>query len=261
VGVLECGFGRLPFWGLAHASRPAMGGRAAQTSPEGISDERPLLLQHRVPRGEGLFNVVTGFSRRQLDRPAMTKLILVKHAAPQILRDVISSRWVLSDAGRRRCDWLANELSAQGVSRICSSLEPKALETAALVAVRLGLVIEPCHNLHENDRTGLGFVTRDELWRRLREFFQHPARITIGNETANNALQRFAESIGDIVSKGHGQPSAVVTHGTVLSLFVAHHNAIAPFDLWSRLGLPSYVVLDANSFSFDGAAHNCPDQG
>jgi len=46
----------------------------------------------------------------------------------------------------------------------------------------------------------------------------------------------------------------------VLSLFVAHHNAIAPFDLWSRLGLPSYVVLDAHSLSFDGEVHNYPDE-
>jgi len=147
----------------------------------------------------------------------------------------------------------------QGVVRIFSSLEPKALETAALVAVRLGLVIESCRGLHENDRTGLGFLTHDDLQRRLREFFQQPARTTIGRETANHAFQRFAEAIAKIVSTEHGQHLAVVTHGAVLSLFVAHYNAIAPFDLWSRLGLPSYVVLDADSFSLDGEAHNGPD--
>jgi broad specificity phosphatase PhoE len=147
------------------------------------------------------------------------------------------------------------------VSRIFSSLGPKALETAALVAVRLRLMMEPCRNLHENDRTGLGFLAHDEFQRRLREFFQQPARITIGKETANRALQRFAKAIANLVSRAHGQHSAVVTHGTVLSLFVAQHNAARPFDLWSRLGLPSYVVLDADSFSFDGEAHNCPDRG
>ena len=162
----------------------------------------------------------------------MTKLILVKHATPQIIPEVISHRWVLSDAGRCRCGWLADELNAQGVSRIFSSFEPKALETAALVAVRLGLMMEPCRNLHENDRTGLGFLTHEELQRRLREFFQQPARITIGRETANHAFQRFAEAIANIVSKEDGRHSAIVTHGTVLSLFVARHNAIAPYDLW-----------------------------
>jgi broad specificity phosphatase PhoE len=192
--------------------------------------------------------------------PDMTRLILVKHSAPQIAPDVISHRWVLSEAGCGRCDWLADQLNAQGVSRIYSSLEPKALETAALVALRLGLVVEPRRNLHENDRTGLGFVSQEELRRRLSNFFRQPVQITIGRETADSAFRRFAEAIGNIVSNENGKHSAVVTHGTVLSLFVARHNAIAPFDLWSRLGLPSYVVLNSNSFSFDGAVHNCPNQ-
>jgi broad specificity phosphatase PhoE len=191
----------------------------------------------------------------------VTKLILIKHATPEINPNVVSHRWVLSDAGRRRCDWLADELSAHRILRVCSSLEPKALETAALVAVKLGLVMQPCCNLHENDRTGLGFATQHELELRVREFFERPARIIIGTETADNTFQRFAEAIGNIVANGDGQHSAVVTHGAVLSLFVAHHNTVAPFDLWSQLGLLSYVVLDANSYSFDGEVHNCPDQG
>ena len=189
----------------------------------------------------------------------MTKLVLVKHAPVQITAEVISHRWVLSEEGRRRCDWLAGELSTQGVSRLYSSLEPKALETAALVAVRTGLVLEPRLNLHENDRTGLGFQEPDELRRRLREFLQCPTRLTIGNETANGALQRFTEAIADILSTVTGRNCAIVTHGTVLSLFVARHNAIAPFDLWEALGLPSYVVLDAASFSLDGEVHNYPE--
>ncbi len=140
-----------------------------------------------------------------------------------------------------------------------TSIEPKALETAALVAIRTGLALEPRQNLHENDRTGLGFQGSDDLGRRLREFFTRPTQLIMGNETASGALQRFAEAVADILSERRGQNSAIVTHGTVLSLFVAHHNAIAPFGLWASLGLPSYVVLDAASFSFDGEIHSDPD--
>jgi broad specificity phosphatase PhoE len=190
----------------------------------------------------------------------MAKLILVKHASPQIVPRVVSHRWVLAEEGCRRCDWLTDELTAQGVTRLYSSLEPKALETAALVAVKIGLVVEPCRDLHENDRTGMGFVEPDVLQRRLREFFAQPDRTVIGNETANGALRRFAQSIRNIASKAHGNASAIVTHGTVLSLFVAHHNPIVPYDLWSSLGLPSYLVLDTTSFAFDGKIHNYPDR-
>jgi broad specificity phosphatase PhoE len=189
----------------------------------------------------------------------MAKLVLAKHAPPEIAPEIPSARWVLSEEGRLRCDWLTDQLAAQGVSRLYSSLEPKTLETAALVAVRSGLVLEPRPNLHENDRTGLGFRNQDELHQCIREFFDQPDKLIIGKETATSALRRFTESINAILSEGHGRDVAIVTHGTVLSLFVAHHSAIGPFDLWMCLGFPSYVVLDTPAFSFDGAVHNYPD--
>jgi broad specificity phosphatase PhoE len=152
---------------------------------------------------------------------------------------------------------LADEFAAQMVTRIYSSVEPKALETAALVAMRLGLALEPHLNLHENDRTGLDFLGENQLHSRIQEFFNKPDEITIGVETANSARERFTRSIIDIVAHDH-QCVAVVTHGTVLTLFAAHYNALVPFDLWLRLGLPSYVVLDPNSFSIEGDVHNLP---
>jgi broad specificity phosphatase PhoE len=189
----------------------------------------------------------------------MAKLILVKHAPVRIDPEVVSHRWVLSEEGRRRCEWLAEELRSHSVSRLYSSVEPKALETAALVAVQSGLAVEPRPNLHENNRAGFGFQAADALRQKLREFFERPADIIIGDETANAALRRFAEAIADISSEGQGQNLAVVTHGTVISLFVAHHNPVRPFDLWAALGLPSYLLLDPASFSFDGEVHTYPE--
>src|SRR5215470_2879032 len=104
----------------------------------------------------------------------MPKLILVKHALPEVNSQASSHRWVLSEEGRRRCRWLADEIKTQKVSRLFSSLEPMALETAALVAVRTGHRIEPRPNLHENNRTGFGFVEQDELQQQFRMFFNHP---------------------------------------------------------------------------------------
>jgi broad specificity phosphatase PhoE len=55
----------------------------------------------------------------------MTKLILAKHAPPQIAPEIVSHRWVLSEEGRHRCAWLAKELNAQGITRIYSSLDQR----------------------------------------------------------------------------------------------------------------------------------------
>ena len=42
---------------------------------------------------------------------------------------------------------------------------------------------------------------------------------------------------------------AVVTHGTVLALFLAKHNReLKGFDVWRRMGLPSFVVIEVPGY-------------
>ena len=44
----------------------------------------------------------------------------------------------------------------------------------------------------------------------------------------------------------------VVTHGTVLALFLARHNPDRNgFLLWRQLGLPSVVVVNASDFRIE----------
>ena len=109
----------------------------------------------------------------------MARLVLVKHAPPEVTPAVVSPRWVLSAEGRGQCDWLASELADLGVAQLYASLEPKALETAALVGVRLGLDVRPRLDLHENDRTGFGFGPVDELRARIRQFFEEPSALVM----------------------------------------------------------------------------------
>ena len=40
-----------------------------------------------------------------------------------------------------------------------------------------------------------------------------------------------------------GESVVTVTHGTVISLFVAERAGVDPYNLWRQLDLPSYVVL------------------
>lgn len=188
----------------------------------------------------------------------MTELVFVKHSLAEITPDVISHRWVLSQEGRDRCSWLATELKSLGVARVYASLEPKALETAALAAVQLGVHVSPRPGLHENDRQGLGFVSPAELDRRMKRFFDSPLELVVGTETAQAALQRFEVAVRALASETPDQRAAVVTHGTVLSLLVAKHNPIAPFDFWKSLALPSYVRLDRSSFALDGPVRGFP---
>jgi broad specificity phosphatase PhoE len=185
-------------------------------------------------------------------------LILVKHAPPQITPEVASNRWVLSAEGRARCEWLAGALAEQGVAALYSSLEPKALETAALVAIRLGLEVRPRPGLQENDRTGLGFDTADGIRARIRRFFDAPSEHVMGEETAAEAFDRFEAAVLAARAETPGQTIAVVAHGTVLTLLVAKYNPISAFEFWGGLGLPSFVILDGASLALDGVVHSFP---
>jgi broad specificity phosphatase PhoE len=178
----------------------------------------------------------------------MGKLILIKHSQPVLDPDVPSPGWVLSEDGRARCAWLAEALRAEGIARLCSSREPKALETAALVAARLGLAVEPHEGLQENDRTGQGFATEAALRQNIRDFFTRPADVVMGIESLNAAMARYVPAIATCIGAAAGANVAIVTHGTALTAFVARHNAIDPFALWGSLTTPSYVVLDSATF-------------
>jgi broad specificity phosphatase PhoE len=39
----------------------------------------------------------------------------------------------------------------------------------------------------------------------------------------------------------------IVTHGTVISLFVSRLTGSSDLELWSKLGLPSLVAMDLHS--------------
>jgi broad specificity phosphatase PhoE len=186
----------------------------------------------------------------------MVKVVLVKHSQPEVAPVVPSPRWVLSQEGRARCSWLAGALRAEGVSRLYSSLEPKALETAALVAVDLGLDVSPRPGLHENDRSGLAFAPIETLRSLVRRFFDAPSEIVMGQESAEAALLRYRSAVRALMAETSDEVAAVVTHGTVLSLLVSRHNPIEPFALWDALKLPSYVVLEGANLVMSGSVRN-----
>jgi hypothetical protein len=56
------------------------------------------------------------------------------------------------------------------------------------------------------------------------------------------AHRRFASALNAILEDNKGTV-LVVSHGTVISLFVSRATGIDGFSLWRRLGLPSFVVL------------------
>ena len=63
----------------------------------------------------------------------------------------------------------------------------------------------------------------------------------LGTETGRHALTRFGAALAGLPA-GDGA-TLVVTHGPVISLFVASHNQLDVCALWGQLECPGFVVL------------------
>ena len=177
------------------------------------------------------------------DRDRQPRLVLIKHSVPEMQIHTESRFWHLSEEGRKRCAPMAEKLRRFNLARIVSSNEPKAVETAELLASELSRthIVRP--DLQENDRTGLGFVGVEAYQDTFRRFFAEPDRVIVGTETAEEARARFTTAVEAVLEEFPEETLAIVTHGTVISLLVSEPTAEERFRLWRRLGLPSYVVV------------------
>ena len=177
------------------------------------------------------------------------RLILVKHSLPALEPGVPSREWRLSDEGRARCVVLADRLAIYESAIIAASPESKATETARIVAAHLGTPLEVIEDLHENDRTDLGWLSVAELEATIARFFAAPDRHIMGNETADEAHARFAAAVGEVCARHPVGDIVIVAHGTVITLFVSRRIGQEPFSFWKRLGLPSFVVLSLPDYA------------
>ena len=173
----------------------------------------------------------------------MRKLILVKHARPQMADGVPSHEWRLSDEGRAACRPLAEAMRSHEPAVIVTSEEPKARETGRLIADALGKPVESAAGLQEHDRSNVPIMRPGEFLSALAHFFKQQDRLVLGKETAYQAAERFERAVESALERHPDGNVAIVTHGTVLALFASENGAGDPFQLYRQLGLPSFVVF------------------
>jgi len=174
-------------------------------------------------------------------------LILVKHSLPEIVETAPAQEWELSDEGRMRAQQLAERLNRYQLEVIVSSVEPKAKETAEIIAAKHNLGLQIIEGLHEHDRSKVGYLSKDEFQAAVREFFEKPGRLVFGSETADECHARFKQAVHSVIDHNFGKAVVIVAHGTVISLFVARLTGTSDLLLWNELGLPSFVVIDLQS--------------
>lgn len=184
----------------------------------------------------------------------MRKLILIKHAMPILKEGTPSSQWQLSEVGIQKSKILGDLLKEYKFSNIYCSCESKAKHTAEIASKVMGKKIVPSENLHEHVREkNRKIYEREEFEAIIKKFFEAPDSLVYGEETANEAKQRYIAAVEKILEQAPGDEDVViVSHGTVMTLFIKEKNpAIDSFELWNSLGLPSVVVMDRSTFEVE----------
>lgn len=171
-------------------------------------------------------------------------LILIRHSLPEIMENKPAHEWELSDEGRTRVGRLSEALEQYQLEIIGSSVEPKARETAEILCQTLGVDIVVIDRLHEHERSSISFRSKDDFQILIRELFERPDELIFGDETATQALERFKGSVEMLMDLYAGKQMAIVSHGTVISLFTSWLTGVDGYLFWKDLGLPAIVVLD-----------------
>ncbi|KAA3644664.1 MAG: histidine phosphatase family protein [Chloroflexi bacterium] len=186
----------------------------------------------------------------------MSQLLLIRHSQPEQDTTAPASEWRLSHQGRQLCQSLAEALKVYEPTRLISSMEPKAVETAQITARHLGVPSEIAFGLHEHDRSNVGYIPDGERFETIiSDMFAKVDEKVFGAETANQALGRFSDAVNGLLGEYSDESIGMVTHGTVMSLLVAAHNDIDAYKFWKSLTMPCFVALEFPEMQMSSVVH------
>ena len=154
--------------------------------------------------------------------------------------------WVLAAEGEAQSRHLAQRLRAFIPLRLVSSPEPKAIRTAEIVAGELGILLDVVPGLEEFDRPAHPIVSRIEHERLNAPIFRERSSRVLGRESADLALARFSDAVRRLRADTPGEHAlVVVSHGTVISLFVEQLTGRDAFETWRALECGAFTVVTA----------------
>ncbi|HEX6288184.1 MAG TPA: histidine phosphatase family protein [Herpetosiphonaceae bacterium] len=183
-------------------------------------------------------------------------LFLIRHAPVTIDLTVPSEQWQLSAEGRALAERIAALPILRDLRTVWSSPEPKAQATARPLAARhaAALVIQP--DLAELRRGPANLPDRAAYDAAVRAAFARPDRSISGWEPARDARRRIVGCVRAVAAQASG-PIAVVSHGLVLSLLLAHLRGQDRVDVaeWRSIPLPALAIVDSLTWKIIAPFH------
>ncbi len=139
----------------------------------------------------------------------------------------------LNDAGRVQARELAERLAAERIAAVYASPLLRALETAEIVAARLGLDVRTVEGLREVDVGSWSGLTRTEIEQRFPDGFRRWLALDHGwddGESYEELGQRVLEALAVLDALHPGERVLVVSHGGPMRAAMAAAAEVAYAD-------------------------------
>lgn len=154
----------------------------------------------------------------------MKHFLIVRHGLPHEGHATRPGDPPLHPDGRRHALRLAHKLKHEGIDRIVSSPQQRALDTGAPLARMLGLEMEVFDGLAEVDHLtdrhrSIETLRKEESAERMAEFMASPIRFF--GQDPEVFRQRVIATYRAIVDGGSGTRIAVFTHGVTTKTIVS----------------------------------------
>jgi len=187
----------------------------------------------------------------------MGALYLVRHPETRIDLSIPSCQWSLSEEGMRQAQRLARQPFWRQVSMIYASDEPKAVTTARVVAANTGLSWQTRACLGELDRRGYQPPDIAAYRSAVTRMFSNPEESIRGWETRARAEERIATCAQELVAENAGATIAIISHGIILTILVAHLTGLSErYEFWREMGFASVAELDTHRWALESEFSN-----
>ena len=180
-------------------------------------------------------------------------VVLIRHAAPVIDPEAQPTEWRLSPDGKSSCGSLAAELRDFLPARLVSSPEPKAFQTAEIIAGELDLDLSVREGLCEHRRPGAYLSTAD-FNSTIRAFFANPTEVVYGTESCHDLGLRIEREVRNALSDQTSLNVFLVSHGTAMTSFLRRHFLVDSYALWKSFALPSFLAYTIPRFDIVGSS-------
>lgn len=156
----------------------------------------------------------------------IARIRYLTHPQVRIDPNVPVPMWELSEEGRARARALSKAPWIKTTSRIVSSAERKAIETAEIVGATMQLDVEVRAGMNENDRSATGFLDPAEFEAVAEGFFACPTVSVRGWERAIDAQHRIVSEVEQLLTPNPDGDMLIVGHGGVGTLLLCHHSGL-----------------------------------